>query len=81
MQSTLKPIYETFVDHGKLVFRITGGQFKDVTYAYESLTLDGGLKYKLKSKKSTINESNKILFEQEIRNILRDKLSKIHKAN
>lgn len=72
-----KPIYETFVDHGKLMFRITEGQFAGVEYGYKSLSLNGALDYKIRGKKSTINESNKILFEQEIRGILRDKLSKI----
>ena len=74
---TVKKIYETFADRGKLVFRITEGQFKDVEYTYNSLKLNGELKYKVKSHKSIVNESNKVLFEQEIRNILRDKLSVI----
>ena len=73
----MKPIYETTADHGKLVFKITGGQFDGVSYVYESLSLDGVLKYKLKTKKNQVNESNKLLFEQEIRNILRDKLASL----
>lgn len=77
MQTKMKPIYETTADHGKLVFKITGGQFDGVSYVYESLSLDGVLKYKLKAKKNQVNENNKFLFEQEIRNILKDKLNSI----
>lgn len=71
----MKPIYETNVDHGKLVFKITQGQFTGVSYVYESLSLNGNLQYKLKANKSTINDTNRILFEQEIRGILKDKLN------
>ena len=74
---TVKKIYETFADRGKLVFKITEGTFQGVTYTYESMMLNGDLKYKLKTNKSAINDSNKILFEQEIRNILRDKLASL----
>lgn len=74
---TTKKIYETFVDRGKLYFRILEGQFKDVEFSYKSLMLDGKLDYRIKSHKSIITENNKILFENEIRNILRDKLSKL----
>ena len=77
MKTTAKKLYETSVDHGKLVFKITQGSFAGVSYVYESLSLNGNLKYKLKANKNAINESNKILFEQEIRSILRDKLSKL----
>ena len=77
MKTQLKKIYETHVDHGKLVFKITEGSFAGVSYTYDSMMLNGELKYKLKSNKSAINESNKILFEQEIRNILRDKLASL----
>ena len=49
MKTESKKLYETFVDHGKLIFRITEGQFKDVEYTYNSLKLDGELKYKVKS--------------------------------
>ena len=77
MKTTAKKLYKTSVDHGKLVFKITQGSFAGVSYVYESLSLNGNLKYKLKANKNAINESNKILFEQEIRSILRDKLSKI----
>lgn len=72
-----KKFYETFVDRNKLYFRILEGQFKGVEYSYKSLMLDGKLDYKLKNHKTTITEENKLLFEQEIRSILRDKLSKL----
>lgn len=77
MKQQTKKIYETTVDRGKLVFKITEGQFSGVSYTYDTMMLNGDLKYKLKSNKSIINESNKMLFESEIRNILRDKLSKL----
>ena len=77
MKTTAKKFYETFVDHDKLYFRILEGSFKGVEFNYKSLMLDGKLDYKVKSHKSMITESNKILFENEIRGILRDKLSKL----
>lgn len=77
MKTQHKKIYETFADRGKLVFKITEGSFAGVSYTYDSMMLNGELKYKLKSNKSAINESNKILFEQEIQNILRDKLASL----
>lgn len=69
--------YVTFVDHGKLYFRILEGAFKDVEFSYKSMLLNGKLDYQIKSHKSSINESNKILFENEIRGILRDKLASL----
>lgn len=69
--------YTTINENGTLVFKIDEGEFKDVKYIYNSLSLNGELKYRIKSKKTVINEDNKLLFEQEIRNILKDKLSKI----
>lgn len=73
----LKPLYETHVSGGNLVFKILDGQFKDVEYTYESLSLNGELKYKLRTKKKLIDDSNRLLFESEIRSIIKDKLSKI----
>ena len=77
MKTTSKKLYETFVDHNKLYFRILEGSFKGVEYNYKSLMLDGKLDYKIKNHKSVVTEDNKLLFEQEIRGILRDKLSKL----
>ena len=77
MQRTLKPLYETHAVGGNLVFKITSGQFSGTEYVYESLSLDGNLKYKLRGRKKSIDDSNRLLFESEIRSILRDKLSKI----
>ena len=77
MKTQLKKIYETHVDRGKLVFKITEGQFNGVEYTYDSMMLNGDLKYKLKTKKTLVTEDNKILFEQEIRNILHDKLNQL----
>ena len=77
MKTEAKKIYETFVDHGKLVFKITEGQFSGVSYTYDTMLLNGEVKYKLKSNKSIINEDNRMLFESEIRGILRDKLTKL----
>lgn len=77
MKTLQKPIYETFVDRGKLVFRITEGSFAGTEYVYKSLKLNGALDYKIKNHKHSIDDSNKVLFEQEIRGILRDKLSKL----
>ena len=69
--------YETYAKNGKLVFKITEGDFAGVEYVYESLNLDGRIGYKVRTKKSTINDSNKILFESTIRGIIKDKLNKI----
>ena len=77
MKTQQKKIYETFADRGKLVFKITEGTFEGVTYTYDSMMINGDLKYKLKANKAVVNESNKLLFEQEIRTILRDKLASI----
>jgi hypothetical protein len=77
MQPVLKPLYETHVAGGNLVFKITAGPFAGVEYTYESLSLNGELKYKLRSKKKQVDDSNRILFESEIRRIIKDKLSKI----
>lgn len=71
------PLYETHVVGGNLVFKITQGQFAGVEYVYESLSLNGDLKYKLRGKKKQVNDENRLLFESEIRSVLRDKLSKI----
>lgn len=61
---------------GKLMFEITEGQFKGTKYTYGKL--DGtGLTYTVESANINIDENNKILFENEIRAILNDKLSKI----
>lgn len=70
--------YETFVDKNKLYFRILEGAFRGIEYSYKSLALNGDLQYKIKTKKNLVDNSNKILFEQEIRCILRDKLSKLN---
>ena len=77
MQRTLKPLYETHPVNGKLVFKITEGPFSGVEYVYESLSLIGELKYKIRSKKNLVTDSNRLLFESEIRSIIKDKLSKI----
>ena len=74
---TQKKLYETFVEKDKLYFRILEGSFKGVEYNYKSLMLDGKLDYKIKNHKSVITERNKLLFEQEIRSILRDKLNSL----
>ncbi len=69
--------YKTRAEHGKLVFQICEGAFKGVEYTYDSLLMDGSLKYKLKAKKNLVNEENRLLFEHEIRSIINDKLSKL----
>lgn len=70
----IKKPYTTSSKHGSLYFKITEGQFKDVEYKYISLTEDGGLKYQITSNKKSVNDTNKYLFEKEIKNILDDKL-------
>ena len=69
--------YETYAKNGKLIFRILEGSFKDVEYVYESLDINGKLKYKIKNKKSTITDTNRLLFESTIRSIIKDKLSRL----
>lgn len=63
----------------KLGFKILEGQFKNTIYQYDSLTEAEGLKYKVISTegKNEINDNNKLIFEDQIRKILSDKLSKI----
>jgi len=73
----MKDKYETFVEKNKLYFRILEGSFSGIEYSYKSLALNGDLQYKIKTKKNLVDDNNKLLFEQEIRTILRDKLSKI----
>lgn len=73
----MKKIYETTNKNGTLVFKITDGQFKDVEYVYESLMLNGEIKYKLKAKKALVNDRNKLLFESTIKDIIKDKLNNI----
>lgn len=62
--------------NGKLLFEITSGQFKGTKYSYDKLD-ENGLTYDIESSNINIDEKNKILFENEIRSILKDKLSKI----
>lgn len=69
-------LYETYVKSDKTVFRITSGQFEGVEYIYESLGLNGDIKYKLKLKKNAVTPQNQALFENTIRYIIKDKLSK-----
>ena len=66
--------YETFVKNGNLYFKINEGQFKDISYRYVSLTENSSFKYEIIKGKKLINESNKYLFENKIREILNDKL-------
>jgi len=73
----MKNLYETIIKNGKMVFKITDGPFKDVEYVYESLDLNGDLKYKIRAKKNIITPQNTFLFENTIRKIIRDKLNKI----
>lgn len=70
--------YKNTVKNGKLLFEITSGQFKGVEYLYEKLSLNGNLSYKILSGKKRIDDTNKILFESEIRDILKEKLSKLN---
>lgn len=77
MKQIEKPIYETYAKNGKLVFKITEGEFAGVEYVYESAKLNGEISYKIKNGKSTISKNNKILFENTIRKIIADKLKKI----
>lgn len=72
-----KKNYTTTNKNGTLVFKIINGQFKDVEYVYESMMLNGEIKYKLKTKKALVNDKNKLLFESTIRDIIKDKLSNI----
>lgn len=69
--------YKTEVKNNKLYFKIIEGQFKDVVYEYNSLTEESGLKYKVNQGSRMINSTNKLLFENEIRNILNHKLKSI----
>ena len=69
--------YNTYVRNGKLCFVINEGQFKNVEYEYNSLTEDKGLQYKVIKNSKAINENNKLLFENDIRNILQNKLKSI----
>lgn len=71
--------YTNEVIKNKLFFTITEGQFKGIKYSYESLTSAAGLKYNIIEGKKVINDNNKLLFENEIQNILSDKLKKIKK--
>lgn len=73
----MQKLYETTVKNDKMVFKITDGPFKDVEYVYESLDLNGDLKYKIRTKKNLITPQNTFLFENTIRKIIRDKLSKL----
>ena len=66
--------YETFVKNGNLYFKINEGQFKDISSRYVSLTENSGFKYEIIKGKKLINDSNKYLFENKIREILNDKL-------
>lgn len=66
--------YSTFTKNGNLYFKITEGQFKDVSYRYKTLNSNGGLIYDLYENKKCINKNNKLLFESAIREILNDKL-------
>lgn len=77
MKQIEKPIYETYAKDGKLVFKITEGEFTGVEYVYEAAKLNGEISYKIKNGKSTISKNNKILFENTIRKIIADKLKKI----
>lgn len=66
--------YSTFTKNGNLYFKITEGQFKNISYRYKSLNSNGGLVYELYENKKYINSTNKLLFEREIREILDNKL-------
>lgn len=72
----MKP-YDTVVKDGKMLFVINEGSFTGVKYFYKSLSLEGDLKYKIVENKNLVNDENKFLFENTIRHIIKDKLSKI----
>lgn len=63
----MKYITESY--NNKLSFEISEGQFKGVKFIFESLT-SNGLKYKIISGKNLVKDSNKFLFENEIKQIL-----------
>lgn len=70
--------YKTFAKNNRLYFTITKGQFKGVTYCYNTLNENNHLSYELNKKyKNIITENNKYLFEQEIKKILQDKLKNV----
>lgn len=70
--------YKTFVKDNRLYFTIIKGQFKGVTYCYNTLNKNNRLSYEVNKKdKKIITEDNKYLFEQEIKKILQDKLKNV----
>lgn len=66
--------YKTFAKNNNLYFTITSGQFKNITYKYNTLTESNKLDYSIIKGSKLINNSNKYLFEQDIKQILADKL-------